>query len=140
MARVLLIDDCSEFRVWARRTLERDGVEVIEARDALAGLQRAVEDGPDCILVSAELAGLDGFDVASRIANDPSTAGRPVLVAAERTDVPLQRAATRAGARGLLARSFRPADLLGPVREALWASGARRIAAETRRLAESAAR
>ena len=120
---VLLIDDCPDFRGWARCTLEREGLEVIEARDALAGLQRAVEDRPDCVVVAASLAGLDGFDVAERIARAPETAGLPVLLSCDRLE-PVSRGAARdAGASGLLLRSFREADLTGPVRDALWAAG-----------------
>lgn len=80
MARVLVIDDCREFRDFARFVLEGEGLEVIEARDALAGLQRAVEDGPDLVLVALDLDGLDGLEVAARLAGDPSTRDTPVLL------------------------------------------------------------
>ena len=44
MPHVLLIDDCPDFRAWARCTLEREGLEVIEARDALADFVAPILD------------------------------------------------------------------------------------------------
>jgi hypothetical protein len=41
---LLLIDDCPDFRAWARCTLEREGLEVIEARDALADFVGPIRD------------------------------------------------------------------------------------------------
>ncbi|HKK51600.1 MAG TPA: response regulator, partial [Myxococcota bacterium] len=67
MIRVLLIDDCDEVRETMRMLSERAGFETLEARDGLAGLQRAVEDEPDLVLVKAELPGLDGFDLQARL-------------------------------------------------------------------------
>ncbi len=131
MPRVLLIDDSPDFRAWARCTLEREGLEVIEARDALAGLQRAVEDAPDCVLVSDTLAGLDGFDVTQRIASEVATSELPLLVCCDHADPELRRDAKEAGAQGLLPRTYREADFVGPIRDALWSAGARWIA-ETR--------
>ncbi|MGB0621689.1 MAG: response regulator [Myxococcota bacterium] len=123
MARVLLIDDCPDFGAWARCTLESEGLEVIEARDALAGLQRAVEDRPDCVVVAGALPGLDGLDVAARIAQEPTTAGLPVLIACDPAEATLRGAARAAGAQDLLPRTGRAADLTQPVRDALWAVG-----------------
>lgn len=139
MAKVLLIDDCSEFRARARFTLERAGLEVIEARDALAGLQRAVEDRPDCVVVAAALAGLDGLDVAKRIAEEPATAGLPVVVSGEFADAALRRAATAAGARVRLSRTYRAGDLVEPVRNALWTAGVSWLSEEAGPAAEPTA-
>ena len=139
MARVLLIDDCSDFRAWARCILEREGLEVIEARDALAGLQRAVEDRPDCVIVAAALAGLDGLDVAKRIADEPATTGLPILVSCELADASLRRAVTAVGARVLLSRMARAADLIEPVRDALWTAGVTRLSEDARPAAEPTA-
>ncbi|MCR9097273.1 MAG: response regulator [bacterium] len=139
MASVLLIDDCPDFRAWARCTLEREGLEVIEARDALAGLQRAVEDRPDCVIVAAALPGLDGLDVARRIADEPATTGLPVLVSCELADAALRRAVMAVGARVLHSRTSRAADLIEPVRDALWTVGGARLSEEARPAAEPAA-
>jgi len=76
----LIVDDGGAALRLLSRRLARAGFEVLEARDGLAGLQRAVEDRPDMIFVRAELGGLDGFDLCARIHAEPETCSIPVLV------------------------------------------------------------
>ena len=123
MARVLVIEDRQDFRAWARCTLEREGLIVLEARDGLAGLQRSVEDAPDLVIVSESLSGFTGVEIAERLASEPATRELPVLVVSERPCAATVRAATMAGAQGVVARSFRAIDLVAPVSESLWACG-----------------
>lgn len=123
MARVLVIDDCPDHLDWTRCALQAEGVVVIEARDALAGLQYAVEGTPDMVVVSESLGGLDGLDVVARITSEPESRGIPVLLSVEAPDPALRQAAKEAGAEGVLLRSYRRADLVGPVRERLSAAG-----------------
>ena len=78
LANVLLIDDCPETRDGWRRALQIEGHRVLEARDALAGLQRAIEDAPDRILVARALSGLGGEEVRSSLSAEPVTASIPV--------------------------------------------------------------
>ena len=139
VARVLLIDDCPDFRAWARCTLEREGLEVIEARDALAGLQRAVEDRRDCVVVADTLAGLGGLDVASRLVDEPATAGLPVLLSCEFAEAALRRDAKEAGVHALLPRTGRASDLCEPIRAALFCAGLPRSAEGAARGVGSAA-
>ena len=63
MAHVLVIHEQDDYREWARHVLKRAGLEVIEARDALAGMQRAIEDEPDLVVVAGTQngSGYTGF-------------------------------------------------------------------------------
>jgi len=132
MIRALVVDDCGAARRLLSRRLARAGFVVLEARDALAGLQRAVEDRPDMIFVRAELAGLDGFDLCARIHAERAICGVPVLVCSVGTTNARDNAhrARRCGAAGHLLLSYsESADRLhvaGP-REgsALWRSAGR---------------
>lgn len=138
MARVLVIDDCPDHLDWTRCALQAEGLVVIEARDALAGLQYAVESTPDLVLVAAALGGLDGLDVADRIARDPESRGLPVIVMAEQPDARLARAARALGVAAIIPRSYRRSDLVGPVRERLFDAGITWMATDRRPAARSA--
>src|SRR3954470_9433660 len=78
MARSLLIvDDHAAFRAVARRLLERHGYAVVgEAEDGETALAAVEELRPDVVLLDVQLPGLDGFEVAERLA----AAGDPPAV------------------------------------------------------------
>jgi CheY-like chemotaxis protein len=119
MARILLIDDRRVFIDRARALLHCDGHELIEASDALAGLHRAVEDAPDCIVVDLDLAGLDGLEICRQLARGESTRGLPVVVWGAASEAQAGLLARRAGAFAYVDRERTPGALRGSVRGAL---------------------
>ena len=127
MARILLIDDQRVFLDRALALLCRDGHDLIEATDALAGLHRAVEDAPACIVVDLDLAGLDGLALCRQLGGAEETRRIPLVVwgAAGADDAgPLARGA---GAFAYVDRVRTPSALAGTVRRAL-AEGRREAA------------
>src|SRR5262245_48306743 len=67
---VLVVDDHAEFRACARRLLEREGYRVVaEAGDGASGIARARELRPQLALVDVYLPDIDGFEVATRLAD-----------------------------------------------------------------------
>ncbi len=130
MARILLIDDRRVFLERARALLRRDEHDLIEATDALAGLHRAVEDAPACIVVDLDLEGLDGLEICRQLARTQATGRIPVVVwGASGADEagPLARGA---GAFAYVDRVRTPTALLGSVRRAL-AEGRRGAVSES---------
>jgi len=111
MAKVLVIDECLEFREYACRSLMRSGFEVIEARDGLAGLQRAVEDAPDWILIDAELSGLAGFEICRQIRAEERTRDLPIAIWSSSDDSFDRKRAFESGANDFIVRSKKGADL-----------------------------
>src|SRR3954447_10529334 len=67
--RVLIVDDNAPFRAAARQLLERSGFDVVaEAGTGAEGIQEAKAHRPDLAIVDVQLADLDGFEVAERLA------------------------------------------------------------------------
>lgn len=83
MQKVLVVHKSAAFRAVLRRKLSVAGFDCIEAGDVLAGLQRAVEDRPDAVIIDAALGGLDASEMRSVLASDPATQHLPVLLCAE---------------------------------------------------------
>ena len=66
---VLIVDDHPSFRLSARRMLEAYGYTVVgEAEDGERALAAARRLGPDLVLLDIQLPGIDGFEVALRLA------------------------------------------------------------------------
>jgi DNA-binding NarL/FixJ family response regulator len=69
---VLVVDDFADFRHAARRLLEAEGFSVVgEAGDGESALRAARELSPDIVLLDIQLPGIDGFEVARRLASEP---------------------------------------------------------------------
>jgi CheY-like chemotaxis protein len=75
-ATILIVDDHSSFRTFARRLLESAGFRVVEAADGEGALEASASSKPDLVLLDIQLPAIDGFEVATRLAGD----GGPVVV------------------------------------------------------------
>src|SRR6266536_1132388 len=70
---VLIVDDHPSFRATARALLETEGFHVVgEARDGADALAKAIELDPDLVLLDVQLPDLNGFEVASRLRENPT--------------------------------------------------------------------
>ncbi len=125
MARILSIGDQRVFLDLARTLLGRDGHDLIEATDGLAGLHRAAEDAPDCIVLELELAGFDALELCQLLGRDATTCRIPVVVWGTLGAGHAAPRAKRFGAFAYVDRACTPGALVGSVRAAL-AEGARR--------------
>jgi DNA-binding response OmpR family regulator len=76
---VLVIDDEPAIRMLCRVTLEGEGIQVLEAVDGITGLELARAAGPDLVLLDVMMPGIDGFQVAARLAAADDTAEIPIL-------------------------------------------------------------
>jgi len=79
-ARVLMVEDNPDAAESLQLLLETLGHRVRVAHHGLAALEAARTSQPDVMLVDIGLPGMDGYEVARRIRQDPAF-GTPVLVA-----------------------------------------------------------
>ena len=80
LEKVLIVHASTAFRAGLRCKMNAAGFDCIEAGDVLAGLQRAVEDRPDAVIVDASLGSLGGAEMRSILAGNPATRHLPVLL------------------------------------------------------------
>ncbi|HYK12079.1 MAG TPA: response regulator transcription factor [Gemmatimonadales bacterium] len=103
--RVLLADDHALVRAGLRALLnDLPGVEVVaETGDGREALRLVREQKPDIAMIDISMPGLNGLDVAARIAHDrPAT--RVIIVSMHGDDETVRRALT-AGATGYLLKN-----------------------------------
>jgi len=66
---VMIVDDHADFRASVRALLERQGFDVVaDVEDGESALDAAERLQPDLVLLDIQLPGMDGFEVAERLA------------------------------------------------------------------------
>jgi CheY-like chemotaxis protein len=81
---VLIVDDHEDFRASARALLELQGFEVVAAvEDGEAALAAVDRLRPELVLLDVQLPGMDGFEVAERLATRTQPP-RVVLISSRR--------------------------------------------------------
>ncbi len=78
--RILVVDDMRDTRQILSTLLKKSGHEVLTAADGIAGLSAALEFRPHVALLDIGLPGMDGYELAKRIRQEPTLA-HVVLVA-----------------------------------------------------------
>ena len=79
MANVLLIEDNEMNRDMLSRRLAKRGYEVVMAVDGQQGIDMAVSEKPDIILLDMSLPVVDGWDAALQIKANDSSKGAPLV-------------------------------------------------------------
>ena len=80
--RVLVIEDEEAIRIPLVDALEDEGYTVLQATDGVRGLELALTEGPDLVLLDLMLPGLDGFSVLRDLRRDRLVC--PVLILSAR--------------------------------------------------------
>ncbi len=79
MPRILLVEDNDMNRDMLSRRLIRNGYEVVIAVDGQQGVDMALAEKPDLILMDMSLPVIDGWEATRRIKAEGTTARIPVI-------------------------------------------------------------
>jgi PleD family two-component response regulator len=117
--RILIVDDESSIRLVCRVNLASAGFETLEAPDGETALSVARAERPDLILLDIMLPGVDGWEVAKKLAAAPETREIPVVFLTARSAAADQARAHAAGGVGYIAKPFDPNELAARIRDLL---------------------
>ena len=79
-ARILVVDDLPENREILSGLLEPEGYTVVVARDGQEGLEKALADPPDLILMDVSMPRMTGFEACRRLKEDERTRLVPLVL------------------------------------------------------------
>ncbi len=79
MKRILLVEDNELNLDMLKRRLNRLGYEILVATDGANGVQLAVDDHPDIILMDMSLPVMDGWEATRRLKNNDATRSIPII-------------------------------------------------------------
>jgi two-component system, chemotaxis family, chemotaxis protein CheY len=110
-ARVLVIEDGITMRMFYRDILEAAGFEVEEAINGLEGVERAMAEVFDLLVVDINMPKMDGYQVIRAIREDESLWRLPVITISTEDKEQDALKAYDAGANFYLVKPVRPKDL-----------------------------
>lgn len=115
-ARVLIIEDDDTVAEVVGRYLAREGYEVEIESDGIAGLDRALSDPPDLVVLDLMLPSLGGLEVCKRIR---ATAPVPVIILTALGEETDRIVGLELGADDYVAKPFSPRELTARVKAVL---------------------
>lgn len=114
--RLLLVVDHALFRVGLKELLERRGVEVMAAMaDWQEGIELAVQDRPDAMLLDLQLPGMTEVEVLRELRKRSPNLPVAMLTFSQQENDLIQ--ALRAGVTGYLLRTIEPDELITSLRD-----------------------
>lgn len=118
--RILVVDADPTVQRALGQALSQAGYEVLASGDGPEALRIARSDRPALVLVAANLPGVDGFTVVTRLRMEdgPSTHTPAILLLPE-NEGEARNKALRAGADDYLVKPFHPAELMARMRSLL---------------------
>lgn len=112
MATLLLAEDNDLNRDALARRLSRRGFEVIEAIHGGEALELARNERPDALLLDLSMPVVDGWEVATRLKGDESTADIPIVAVTAHAVKGEREKALEAGCDGYFAKPVDMAELV----------------------------
>jgi two-component system chemotaxis response regulator CheY len=117
MKQVLTVDDSASVRQMVAFTLRRAGLEVAEAADGQAGLERAASSRFDLIVTDLNMPNLDGIQMIAAVRKLPGYAFTPILMLTTESQPEKKEAGKKAGATGWILKPFNPDQLVAVVQK-----------------------
>ncbi|WP_219115544.1 Hpt domain-containing protein [Janthinobacterium sp. UMAB-56] len=121
--RVMVVDDSLTVRRVMQRLFEREGYQVLLAKDGVDALEQlhALEAAamPALLLVDVEMPRMDGFDLTRNVRSDDKTRAIPVIMITSRSADKHRAHAVELGVNAYFGKPFQEEELLAEVQRLL---------------------
>jgi CheY-like chemotaxis protein len=117
MKKILIIEDHSDMRELLTWQIELMGFTPISAKQGKEGVDKAVAEKPELIILDIMMPGMDGWEAAREIRAHPETKETPILAATALFRDSDLKICLEAGCNGYIVKPFTFQELQGKVRE-----------------------
>ena len=114
---VMVVDDSVTVRKVTSRLLERQGMDVLVAKDGIEAVALLQERRPDVMLLDIEMPRMDGFEVARQVRHDDRLGDLPIVMISSRTGDKHKEHASQLGVNKFLGKPFQENELLATIDE-----------------------
>ena len=116
--KILIVEDDPDIRVMMGYLL-RDEYDLVLCEDGRSGIDKALEERPDLILLDIYMPGISGFEVCKIVRNTPEISSTPIIIL---TAGALKEEVTNGyalGANDYIFKPFDPEDLIERIEKLL---------------------
>jgi DNA-binding response OmpR family regulator len=124
--RILIVDDDSDTLRLVGIMLQRQGYQTIAAHNGVVGVEKAVQEKPDLILLDVMMPDMDGYEVTRQLRKNPLTSQIPILMFTAKTQLDDKVAGFEVGADDYLTKPTHPTELQSHVKALLARSNAKK--------------
>lgn len=110
---IMVVDDSLTVRRVTQRLLERNGYDVMLAKDGVDALRQLQDAVPDVMLVDIEMPRMDGFDLTRNVRSAANTREVPIIMITSRTAEKHRAVAVDLGVNEYLGKPYQEDQLLG---------------------------
>ncbi len=119
MKRILVIEDNETNMYLIGFILKKNGHEVIEARSGEEGVELAVKEKPDLILMDIQLPGIDGLEATRRIRESEADRKAPIIALTSYAMTGDREKSLAAGCTGYIEKPINPDTFMGEMEKYL---------------------
>lgn len=117
--KILVIEDHKNIALVEKMCLEAEDHHVLIAEDGIQGLELALNEHPDLILLDILIPKMDGYLVLKALHENPSIMDIPVVVTSAKAQIDDLKKAFTYKIHGYLVKPFTPRELILKVNEVL---------------------
>ena len=117
--KILLVDDSSTVLLMERMILSKNEYDVVTARDGQEGVEKALAEKPDLILMDVVMPRLGGFEALEQLRLDDATREIPVIMVTTRGELGSVENGYAAGCNDYVTKPINGLELLTKVRSCL---------------------
>ncbi len=117
MKKILIVEDHADMRELLTWQIELMGFMPIPAKHGKEGVEKAVAEQPNLILLDIMMPGMDGWEAARTLRANPETKDIPILAATALFRDSDLKSCLDAGCNGYIVKPFTFQELQGKVRE-----------------------
>jgi DNA-binding response OmpR family regulator len=117
--KILIIDDDLDTLRLVGMMLQKQGYQILAASNGKQGLDLALEEIPNLILLDVMMPQMDGYEVARHLRSNPKTVDIPILMFTAKSQLDDKVTGFEAGADDYLTKPTHPAELQAHVKALL---------------------
>lgn len=121
--RILLIDDEMSTRTMLSMLFEENGFEILEAASGDVGVNSAVDNVPDVIILDINLPQMSGFECLTFLRSNPKTKAIPIIMCTAHETLDDVERCLSSGANDYIQKPFDLKNVLEKVERALQKPG-----------------